>query len=150
MLWLLPSPVGWQPNVTQRVSYIHIILTRARIKYVFCSFWNLTLFQIPPCTLPLPHNKILRPQTHFWIADNLNSSIGGGIRTENHRPVTSHWQTLSQKYCVEYTFPCAGFEFTSVVISTDCTGSCKSNYHMITTMTAPAINIVIRYIVCCT
>ena len=24
-----------------------------------------------------------------------------------------------------------------VVIYTDCTGSCKSNYHMITTMTAP-------------
>ena len=24
-----------------------------------------------------------------------------------------------------------------VVIGTDCTGSCKSNYHMITTMTVP-------------
>ena len=30
---------------------------------------------------------------------------------------------------------------TLVVIGTDCTGSCKSNYHMITTTTAPtAIN----------
>jgi len=26
---------------------------------------------------------------------------------------------------------------TSVVIGTDCTGSCKSNYHTITAMTAP-------------
>ena len=31
------------------------------------------------------------------------------------------------------------FEFTTlVVIGTDCTGSCKSNYHTITTTTAPA------------
>jgi hypothetical protein len=27
---------------------------------------------------------------------------------------------------------------TSVVIGTDCIGSCKSNYHMITAMTAPS------------
>jgi hypothetical protein len=32
----------------------------------------------------------------------------------------------------------AGFELTTlVVICTDCTGSCKSNYHTITTTTAP-------------
>ena len=32
----------------------------------------------------------------------------------------------------------AGFKFTtSVVIGTNCTGSCKSNYHTIMTMTAP-------------
>jgi hypothetical protein len=32
----------------------------------------------------------------------------------------------------------AGFELTTlVVIGTDCIGSCKSNYHTITTMTAP-------------
>jgi hypothetical protein len=34
----------------------------------------------------------------------------------------------------------AGFELTTlVVICTDCTGSCKSNYHTITTTTAPEI-----------
>jgi hypothetical protein len=34
----------------------------------------------------------------------------------------------------------AGFELTTlVVISTDCIGSCKSNYHTITTMTAPEL-----------
>jgi hypothetical protein len=32
-----------------------------------------------------------------------------------------------------------GFELTTlVVISTDCIGSCKSNYHTITTMTSPS------------
>ena len=34
-----------------------------------------------------------------------------------------------------------GFELTTlVVIGTDCTGSCKSNYHTITTMTVPRFN----------
>ena len=38
-----------------------------------------------------------------------------------------------------YISPSAGFELTtSVVIITDCIGSCKSNYHMITTMMAPS------------
>jgi hypothetical protein len=33
---------------------------------------------------------------------------------------------------------CAAFEVTtSVMIGTDCIGSCKSNYHIITTTTAP-------------
>ena len=34
-----------------------------------------------------------------------------------------------------------GFELTTlVVIGTDCTGSCISNYHMITTTSVPLIN----------
>ena len=38
-----------------------------------------------------------------------------------------------------YISPSAGFELTtSVVIITDCIGSCKSNYHMIMTMMAPS------------
>ena len=37
-----------------------------------------------------------------------------------------------------YTSPWTGFELTTLVmIGTDCTGSCKSNYHMIMIMTAP-------------
>ena len=36
----------------------------------------------------------------------------------------------------------AGFEFTPLmVIGTDCTGSCKSNYHTITTKTAPKVHL---------
>ena len=51
--------------------------------------------------------------------------IGGGPG-ENYRPVTSHWQTLSHNR--------SRFELiTSVVIGTDCIGSCKSYYHKITT-----------------
>ena len=54
-----------------------------------------------------------------------------GVPRENHRPVESHWRTLSH-------IAWAGFEFTtSVVIGTDCIGSYKSNYHMITATMAP-------------
>jgi len=56
---------------------------------------------------------------------------------ENHWPVVSHWQTYRiMFYRVHLVW--AGFKFTtSVVIGTDCKGSCKSNYHTITTTTAP-------------
>jgi hypothetical protein len=47
-----------------------------------------------------------------------------GVLGESHRPVASHWQNLTW----------AGYELTIlVVIGTDCAGSCKSNYHTITT-----------------
>jgi hypothetical protein len=53
--------------------------------------------------------------------------------------VYHHWQVADKLNfitlcCIGYTSPLAGFELTTlVVICTDCTGSCKSNYH--TTMT---------------
>ena len=41
---------------------------------------------------------------------------------------------------IEYTSPCTGIESTTLVVTgTDCTGSCKSNYHTITTKTAPEL-----------
>ena len=55
-----------------------------------------------------------------------------GVPIESHRPVTSHWQ-ISSHNVVSSTPAWAGFELTIlVVIGTDCTGSCKSNYHTIT------------------
>ena len=61
-----------------------------------------------------------------------------GVLRENHWPVASHWQTLSHNVVEENTSPGTGFELkTSVVIGTDCTGSCKFNYHTITTTTTP-------------
>jgi hypothetical protein len=57
--------------------------------------------------------------------------------SENH---WGHWQTLSHKCCTEYTSPWTRIGLaTLVVIGTDCIGSCKSNYHMITTTMAPVI-----------
>jgi hypothetical protein len=62
--------------------------------------------------------------TSWWSVDE--TGLG-----ENHQPGTSHWQTLSHNVV---HLPWSRFELTSVVIGTDCCGSCKSNYHTITTM----------------
>jgi hypothetical protein len=61
-----------------------------------------------------------------------------GVPEENHWSVAIHWQTLSHN--VVLSTPCHERGSKSqllVVIGTDCTGSCKSNYHTITTTMAP-------------
>ena len=62
------------------------------------------------------------------------------VPRKHHQSVASNWQTLSHKCCTEYTSPWTRFGLTTlVVIGTDCIGSCKSNYHMITTTMASVI-----------
>jgi len=63
------------------------------------------------------------------------SFIGGGNRSALRKPPTCR-KSLTNFY----TWCCAvGFELTTlVVMGNDCTCSCKSNYHMITTTTAPS------------
>jgi len=63
----------------------------------------------------------------------------GGVPRENHQPVTSHWQSWSRHIMLYWVnLAWTRFELTMlVVIGTDCTGSCKSNYHTIMTMMAP-------------
>jgi hypothetical protein len=65
----------------------------------------------------------------------------GGPR-ENHRPQV---QVTNKLYHIMlYTSPWSIFELTtSVVIGTDCIGSCKSNYHTITATTAPSLHTII-------
>jgi len=62
------------------------------------------------------------------------SYIGG----ENHWPVASHWHTLSHNV-VWSTHSLSKFRAHNFSgdIGTDCTGSCTSNRHTITTTTAP-------------
>ena len=62
-----------------------------------------------------------------------------GVPGENHRHVAIHWQTSSHN--VVSSTPRDERDSTLVVIGTDCTGSCKSNHHAITTTTAPVIYI---------
>jgi hypothetical protein len=38
------------------------------------------------------------------------------VPRENHRPVASHWQTLSYNSCMEYTSTWAGFKLTTLVV----------------------------------
>jgi hypothetical protein len=57
---------------------------------------------------------------------------------KTHRPATSHWKTLSRNIVSSTHLHTVGFKLaTLVVIGTDCIGSCKSNYHTITTRTDP-------------
>ena len=61
-----------------------------------------------------------------------------GVPQENHWPAASHWQTLSHNLVSSTPRHERGWNsLLLVVIDTDCTGSCKSNYHTITTMIAP-------------
>jgi hypothetical protein len=77
-------------------------------------------------------------QVISWRSDLLVEEIW--VPGENHIPVASHWQTY-HIILYEYTLPSARFELTTLmVIGTDCTGSCKSNYHMIMTTTASQKN----------
>jgi hypothetical protein len=69
-----------------------------------------------------------------------------GVSGENHRPVTSHGQTVSHNGVSSTPL----HELTILVVKvTDCKCSCKSNYYAstITTSTAPRLFIVIIDIV---
>jgi hypothetical protein len=57
---------------------------------------------------------------------------------ETGGPRENHWHVAG--HIMLYTSPWSRFELTtSVVIATDCIGSCKSNYHTITATTAPNV-----------
>ena len=69
-------------------------------------------------------------------------SIGEGNMSTRRKPQTCRKSLTNfiTNCCLEYMLPWMGFEYTtSVVIDTDCTDNCTSNYHMITTMMAPVI-----------
>ena len=68
------------------------------------------------------------------------SFIGGGNQSTRREPLTCRKSLTNfiMLCCIEYSSSWAGFKLTTlVVIGTDCIGSCKSNYHTITTMPAP-------------
>jgi hypothetical protein len=66
----------------------------------------------------------------FYWCQMVEETGGPG---ENYWSIVSHGQTLL------HNIARVGFKLTLVVIGTDCIGSCKSNYHTITTMMAPFI-----------
>ena len=75
----------------------------------------------------------------------------GGLR-ENHRPVASHWQTLSHNVVHLTLIEIRTHNISDDVMGTDCIGSFKSNYHTITATTDPLGDIHLltakRYVLC--
>jgi hypothetical protein len=63
--------------------------------------------------------------------------IWGVTVSQNHLPVASKWRTLSHNVVSNTSRHERASNSTLVVIGTDCIGSCKSNYHKITTSTLP-------------
>ena len=62
-----------------------------------------------------------------------------GVPEENHQPVASHWQILSHNVVSSTPGLSRIRTHNLVAIGTDCIGSYKSNYHTITTTTAPSL-----------
>jgi hypothetical protein len=78
----------------------------------------------------------VRFQQYFSYIEAV-SFIGLGNRSTQKKPPTCRKSLTNfiAYCCIEYTSPSARLELTTlVVICSDCTGRCKSNYHTITTM----------------
>ena len=84
-------------------------------------------------------------QRHF---QQYFSFIGGEYHSTRRKPPTCRKSMTNfiTWRCIEYTSRWKGFELTHlVVIDTDCTGSCKSNYHTIMTTTAHVCKLISKH-----
>jgi hypothetical protein len=83
----------------------------------------------------LPSSTMLVNSAFDGVAEQTSESVGAVLLMpgENHRPVANHWQTYHiMLYLVHLVW--VRLELTtSELIGTDCKGSCKFNYFMITT-----------------
>jgi hypothetical protein len=76
----------------------------------------------------------------FFIVFILWCCRQNSFRLLQDQEKTSNLSQVTDKlyHIMLYTLPWSRYELTtSMVIGTDCIGSCKSNYHTITAMTAP-------------
>ena len=73
------------------------------------------------------------------ISVNRAGQVYWGMKPEDLEKTTDLSHVTDKLYhLILYTLPWSRFELTtSVMKGTDCIGSCKSNYHTITAMTAP-------------
>ena len=109
-------------------------ILRYTIEYVCCF----TCQSIHPTKNGDVYNKTLTQQYFSYIV--AVSCIGEGNRSTWRKPpiFRKSLTNLITYCCIEYTSQWTGFDLTTlVVIGTDCTGSCKSNYHTITTTMIP-------------
>ena len=75
--------------------------------------------------------------------------IGGGNRRKTPTCRKSLTNFITQ-CCIKYTSPFMGFELTMLVVKgTDCTGSCKSIYHTLTTTMTLKYEERLEQLICC-
>jgi hypothetical protein len=76
------------------------------------------------------------------------SFISDGNKSTQIKPLTC-WKLLTNFItwcCIGYTLPWTGFKLTTLVVKgSNCIGSCKCNYHTITTSTAPRVDLNLWY-----
>jgi hypothetical protein len=92
------------------------------------------------CYFKLQHNVVSSIFPHEWGSNSTLMVIGTDWKSNYHMTTMTpykHWLALYHIMLYWVHLAWAGLELTLVVISTDCIGSCKSNYHVITTAKAP-------------
>ena len=119
------------------VKILHQSLPRI---YIFCNYFRKILHQSVPL-VSLSRGFRFRFMGYNVTFTNISDTswrsvllmAETGEAGENHRLAVSHWQTLSHN--VISSTPHMSGIWTFVLIDTDYIGSCKSNYHTITTHT---------------
>jgi hypothetical protein len=132
--WLVTKWTN-KPNKDPVVTFFNILGTRHSD---FLLFKFLLHFDFCPAELISGFWVVMVFNTTFINILVVVSFIGGENRSTRRKPPICHNSNVITQCCIEYTSLWTGFEFTTLImICTDCIGSCKSNYHTITTTTTP-------------